>query len=238
MKTVLILGANSGIAQAVAKKFSKESYKLILAARDTSETTNWSKELSDVTIKPFDALDFQSHQTFYDGLDTKPDAVVLCFGYLPEQKRAETDFTLAHKAIDINYTGAVSILEIIAADMESRKSGTIIGISSVAGDRGRKKNYIYGSAKAAFTQYLSGLRQRLLASGVHVATVIPGFVYTKMTVGMDLPPSMTAQPDEVANDIYKAYKKKTNVVYSRPKWALIMFIIRHIPEFIFKKMDI
>lgn len=227
MKTVLILGSNSGIAKAIADKFSNEGYNLILASRSNNDT-----------VKYFDALDYASHQAFYENLETKPDIVVLCFGYLPEQKEAEADFAIAHKTIDTNFTGAVSILEIIAADMEKRKSGTIIGLSSVAGDRGRKKNYMYGSAKAAFTQYLSGLRQRLLSSGVHVLTVKPGFVYTKMTEGMDLPPKMTAQPGEVANDIYNAYKKQVNVIYTRPKWALIMFIIRHIPEFIFKKMDI
>lgn len=235
MKTVLILGANSGIAHAVIDKFAAEDYKLVLASRAPTETTRLSDKVS---VVPFDALDFASHQSFYNSLENKPDVVVLCFGYLPDQKEAEADFTLAHKTIDTNYTGAVSILEIIATDMEKRKSGTIIGISSVAGDRGRKKNYIYGSAKAAFTQYLSGLRQRLLASNVHVLTVIPGFVYTKMTEGMDLPPNMTAKPEEVAADIYKAYKKQTNVIYTRPKWWLIMFIIRHIPEFIFKKLDI
>ena len=112
------------------------------------------------------------------------------------------------------------------------------GISSVAGERGRATNYIYGAAKAGFTAYLSGLRNRLAKTGVHVVTVLPGFVATKMTEGMDLPLRLTAQPGEVADAIVRAVERKTDVVYVRPIWRLVMFVIRSIPEFIFKRMRI
>ena len=122
--------------------------------------------------------------------------------------------------------------------MPRKKSGFIIGISSVAGDRGRKKNYIYGSAKAGFTEYLSGLRNRLFESNVHVMTVKPGFVDTHMTENMELPKRLTAQPDEVAEDIYRSWTKKKNVIYTKRIWGIIMLVIKHIPEFMFKKTDI
>ena len=132
----------------------------------------------------------------------------------------------------------MSIFNIIAADFEQRKSGFICGISSVAGDRGRKANFIYGAAKAALTTYLSGLRNNLYSSGVHVLTIKPGFVATKMTEGMDLPEKLTASPEQVANAIFKAQKSKKNVVYTIWIWRWVMLIIRNIPEWQFKKMSI
>ena len=132
----------------------------------------------------------------------------------------------------------MSLFNIIANDFEKRKSGFIVGISSVAGDRGRKSNYLYGSAKAAFTAYLSGLRNRLYDAQVHVMTVKPGFVATKMTEDMDLPEKLTAQPDEVADDIYNAQQKNKNVFYTKWIWRWVMLIIRSIPEWKFKGMNI
>jgi short-subunit dehydrogenase len=140
--------------------------------------------------------------------------------------------------INVNYTGAISILNIVANDFEKERRGFIVGVSSVAGDRGRKANYIYGSAKAGFSAYLSGLRNRLNDSGVQVLTVKPGFVNTKMTEGLDLPPKLTASPSEVAEDIFNAQQKGRNILYTKPIWMVIMLIIKHIPEFIFKKMSI
>ena len=115
------------------------------------------------------------------------------------------------KTINANYTGAVSILNIVAADYEQKQNGTIIGISSVAGNRGRQSNYIYGSAKAAFTAYLSGLRNKLFHQKIHVMTVLPGFVYTKMTEHLQLPKLLTATPEEVANEVYNGFKKRKKI---------------------------
>lgn len=122
--------------------------------------------------------------------------------------------------------------------MEARRGGTIIALSSVAGDRGRQSNFIYGSAKAGFTAYLSGLRNYLFDKKVHVLTVKPGFMATKMTEGLPLNPKLTATPKQAANSIYKAYKSRKDVAYVLPIWWLIMMIIKNIPEFIFKKLKL
>jgi short-subunit dehydrogenase len=169
-------------------------------------------------------------------LEPKPAGVVCAVGYLGDQKRAEQDFDEAKKLIDTNFTGCVSILNIVANDFEARKKGFIIGISSVAGDRGRLSNYMYGSAKAAFSTYLSGLRNRLQKSGVHVLTVKPGFVATKMTAGMDLPPLLSSSPEEVSEDVFRAYKTGKDELYTKWFWKWIMLTIRLIPEKIFKKL--
>jgi len=170
-------------------------------------------------------------------LQQSPDLVICAFGYLGEQELAQDDFEQARRIIDTNYSGAVSILEVVAADFANRATGVIVGIGSVAGDRGRQSNYIYGSAKGALAIYLAGLRNRLAKSGVHVATVKPGFVDTKMTAGLDLPPAITAQPEQIASDILKAVKKRRNIVYSLWIWRYIMLIIRSIPEMIFKRLS-
>jgi hypothetical protein len=157
---------------------------------------------------------------------------------MTEQSIAQNDWNETFNTINVNFTGAVSMLNIIANDFEARKSSFIIGISSVAGDRGRKANYIYGSAKAGFSAYLSGLRNRLFGSGVHVLTVKPGFVATKMTEGLDLPEKLTAHPEAVAKDIFVAQQKGKDVLYTKSIWRLVMLIIKHIPEGIFKKLSI
>ena len=159
-------------------------------------------------------------------------------GYLGDQERAEQEAEEARLIFDTNYTGITSLLDVVARDYESKQEGTIIGISSVAGERGRKSNYYYGSAKAAFSSYLSGLRNRLHSSGVHVVTVKPGFVDTQMTEGMDLPKPLTAKPSQVAQSIYKAYNKKKNTIYVLWPWRWIMLIIKNIPEWQFKKMNL
>lgn len=243
MKRVLILGATSDIAKALAHEFAGQGYDLVLAARNSDRLV---EVLSDIKIRhavdvesvEFDALDYAGHAYFYDALTPKPEVAICVFGYLGDQERAQSDFSEAELVINSNYTGTVSILNIIANDFERRKSGTIIGISSVAGDRGRQSNYIYGSAKAAFTTYLSGLRNRLARAGVHVITVKPGFVRTKMTAKLPLPNLVTAQPEQVAGDIFRAYRAGSNQVYTLWMWQYIMLIIRHIPEAIFKRLSL
>jgi len=241
MKNVLILGATSDMAQAIAKKYAAEGWSLTLAAREADLLEPIAGDLRVRTNLPveaalFDATDFASHSGFYEGLATKPDAVICVFGYMGDQMAARTDFEEVRRTIDINFTGAVSVLNIVADDFEKRGYGAIAGISSVAGDRGRQSNYIYGSAKAGLTAYFSGLRNRLAKAGVHVMTVKPGFCRTKMTEQMDLPAALTAEPEQVAAAVFKGMEKKRNVVYTLWMWRYIMLIIRHIPEFIFKKM--
>jgi short-subunit dehydrogenase len=191
-----------------------------------------------VKTKELDITNYESHTDFYFNLEPKPVGVIIVSGYMSEQKLCENDWTITLNTIEVNYTGAVSFLNIVANDMEHNKKGFIVGVSSVAGERGRKANYIYGSSKAAFTSYLSGLRNRLYNSKVHVLTVKPGFVATKMTAGLNLPLRLTAKPDEVAKDIYYAQQKGKDVLYSKSIWSIIMLIIRCIPEWKFKSMNV
>jgi len=243
MSYVLIVGAKSDIAKAIAKEYAKQGYDLYLAARNTCEFEAFASDIAVRTQKTvktieLDILNYQSHQRFYDQLEEKPVGSIIAVGYLGNQEKAQSDFNEAKRIMDTNYTGIVSLLNIIANDFEQRKSGFIVGISSVAGDRGRKNNYIYGSAKAALTTYLSGLRNRLCDAQVQVLTVKPGFVATKMTEGMNLPKKLTAQPEEVAKDIYKAQQKGKNVIYTKWIWRWVMLMIKMIPEWKFKKLSI
>lgn len=243
MSYVLIVGAKSDIAKATAREYAKNGYDLYLAGRNINELEEFKKDLEirsniDVQLKQLDINDFSSHENFYNSLNPKPLGVIVVAGYMAEQKECEKDFTKTLNTININYTGAVSILNIIANDYEKDKNGFIVGVSSVAGDRGRKANYIYGSAKAAFTTYLSGLRNRLYESKVNVLTVKPGFVNTKMTEHLDLPEKLTAEPEDVAKDIYYAQQKGKDVLYTKGVWKVIMTVIKLIPEWKFKKLSI
>ena len=243
MEYILVLGAKSDIAIAIAKKYAKNGYNIYLAARNTEDIKPTASDIEisyGVSAKclKFDALDYKSHQHFYDNLEKEPIGVISAFGYLGEQITAQNDFNHSEKIINSNFTGMVSILNIIANNFEERQTGFIVTISSVAGDRGRKSNYIYGSAKAALSTYLSGLRNRLHDANVQVLTVKPGFVNTKMTEGMDLPAKLTAEPIQVANDIYKAQQSGKNIIYTKSIWRWIMLVIKFIPEWHFKKMSI
>ncbi|MEW6388180.1 MAG: SDR family oxidoreductase [Thermodesulfobacteriota bacterium] len=238
---LLILGANSEVAQALAGKFAQdEGAHLYLASRDLKVLAKKAGDLEiryRVKAEPlfFDATDYASHAAFYRGLNPPPDGVVLAFGYLGDQQQAQEDFQEAKRIIDINFLGAVSILEIIAADFARRGHGFIIGISSVAGERGRQSNYIYGAAKGALSIYLSGLRQRLSPRGVRVLTVLPGFVQTKMTEHLDLPAKLMATPEEAAQDIFQSYRRGKEITYTKWFWKWIMLIIKALPEKIFKR---
>ena len=243
MKSVLIVGAKSDMAKAIAREFAKEGFDLYLAARDVDSLKSFKSDLSikyekSVELLEFDIADFDKHDEFWKDLKERVDGVIVVSGVMFDQKEAEVEWKKSLEMISVNYSGAVSLLNIVANDFEKKRSGFIIGISSVAGDRGRKANYIYGSTKAAFSAYLGGLRNRLFEAGVQVITVKPGFVYTKMTEHLDLPQKLTATPEKVAKDIYKAYKNKKDIIYTKSVWKFVMCIIRHIPESIFKRMSI
>lgn len=242
-ENVLILGATSDMAVAIARQLASEGYSITLAARNTDRLQALEADLrvrykAMVSSARFDALDFGGHEAFYNALPEKPDIVICVFGLLGEQKAAQENWQHAHRIIDSNYTGAVSILNVVAHDFERRKKGIIVGISSVAGDRGRQSNYIYGSAKAGFTAYLSGLRNRLFHHGAHVITVKPGFVRTKMIENLSTPKPLTASPRKVAQKISKSIRAKSNIVYVLSVWSLIMFVIRMIPETVFKRLKL
>ncbi len=243
MPSVLLLGAGSDIATALALKFASAGYGIQLAARKVSRLQSLQQDITichkvSCTLHEFDAVRPETHASFFSSLPGQPDIIISIFGYLGEQEIAQSDWSECERILAVNYVGAVSILNIAANAYAARGNGVIVGISSVAGERGRQSNYFYGSAKAGFTAYLSGLRNRLYPKGVHVLTVKPGFVATKMTENMPLSPLLTAQPDAVAKAIFNAIQKKKDVLYVKWFWRWIMFLIKCIPESVFKKMKL
>jgi decaprenylphospho-beta-D-erythro-pentofuranosid-2-ulose 2-reductase len=226
---------------AVAHRFAAQGYRVQLAARDAAslETDKSDIEVrhgASVTLHEFDALATQTHAAFVAGLPELPAIAVCAVGLLGDQTASERDAKSAIQVMRSNYEGPASILAELANRFVERGSGTLVGISSVAGLRGRATNYVYGSAKAALTTFLSGLRNRLARHDVHVVTILPGFVATRMTEHMDLPKLMTARPQEVAEAIHRAAEKKYNIIYVRPVWRVVMSAIKLIPESVFKKM--
>ena len=242
-KTVLIIGGNSDVGKSIARDFSKLGSNIILTSRKKGQLDSFKSDLEirysiKCDLEFFDVLDFTSHDSFYKNLKIKPNIVITCIGYLDNQEKSENSFEESLKSIQTNFTGLVSILNIISNDFEKREEGVIVGISSVAGDRGRGSNYIYGSSKSGYISYLSGLRNRLNKSNVKVITVKPGFIKTKMTNHLDLPKILTAFPDDISNDIINSIKKGESIIYSKWFWKWIMLIINIIPETIFKKLSI
>ncbi|MCF8465385.1 MAG: SDR family NAD(P)-dependent oxidoreductase [Flavobacteriales bacterium] len=227
-KKLLILGANSDMAKAIANEFKAEGFELMLAVREPKNES----ELA------FDAVDFASHEAFVKNMKVIPDVVVTAFGVLIEGDESFNSPQESLQSTLVNYSGVVSILGRLSKAMAERGSGTIIGISSVAGERGRGSNYVYGSAKAGVTAYLDGLRNYLADKGVHVMTVKPGYVDTKMKAHKPTPKLITVSPEQVAKAIFRGYKSQKNTIYVLWMWRWIMLIIRNIPEFIFKKMSL
>lgn len=244
-KAVLIVGATSTIARALAKAMAQRGASLILAARDAFEVERIACDLAiryrvKTAWQAFEATAYETHQDFFEKAIAQfghLDGVVVSLGELGDQAQAQVDFTSAQQIIHSNYTGVVSLLTHAANYLAAQQRGFIIGISSVAGDRGRQSNYVYGSAKGALSLFLQGLRNRLAKSGVQVLTVKPGFVDTKMTFGK---PGMflVAQPEKVADAIVKAYQKRKEVIYVPWFWFWILLIIRLIPESVFKKLKL
>ena len=244
MSTVLILGATSGIASALAKEFAAQKFDLVLGGRDRGELSALASDLSlrhsvRANVLAFDALDTQAHaaslQSFLAESGSTLAGAVVCIGYLGEQAKAQVDWDEARLILETNFTGCVSALNILANHFELRRTGFICAISSVAGDRGRQSNYLYGAAKAGLSVYLQGLRNRLFPAGVKVITVKPGFVDTRMTYGR---PGLflLASPESVAQGIFRAIVKGKSVVYLPWFWRPIMLIVRSIPETIFKRL--
>ncbi|WP_047984692.1 SDR family oxidoreductase [Ornithinibacillus californiensis] len=246
MGAILVLGATSTIARETVHQFAAERKKLVLAGRNMEELERIKQDLEvryqiQVSVKAFDALAFEQHQGFFDEVVVESgelEGVILMYGAMEDQKESEQDFDLSRKMIDVNYTSAVSILNIAANYFEKQRRGFICAVSSVAGDRGRKSNYIYGSTKAGLTVYMQGLRNRLHEAGVNVLTVKPGMVDTKMTYGVVDDSFLLASPKKVAKDINSGLKKKRDVLYTPWFWIIIMLIIKLIPEKIFKRTDI
>lgn len=238
----VVLGSTSAIARALAIDLAKDGYNIIAGARDGEENERIAADIKvrtgrEAEAVAFDAADFDAHPAFFDQCkEIAGDSLsilAICFGYMDEQESAQADFSSARRTFDVNLTGAVSICETFAAHFEEKRAGTIVIVSSVAGDRGRQSNYIYGASKAGLSTYAEGLRNRLYHHDVHVITVKPGFVDTKMTWGI-VP--FAAAPEDVASQMMCAIQKRRNTIYTPFFWRYIMLIIRHIPEFQFKRM--
>lgn len=242
--TWIILGATSSMARAFARKAAASGAAILLAGRDQADLAHLAQ---DCTLRgarlaealAFDARDpsgFPALVARMEREDGRLNAAVFV-GSMPPQSAIDADPSLIDGTVTDSFTGPARFLQMLAPLMEARGGGTVVGVGSVAGDRGRIGNYVYGAAKAGFHTYLSGLRNRLTRAGGHVVTVKPGFVDTSMTWGL---PGMflVASPEAVADDIWKAVTKRKNVIYTPFFWRYIMLIIRHVPEFIFKKMKI
>lgn len=237
-KTVLILGANSDVAKQCIKQYVSKGYYVIAASRNTQSLEDFitANQLnpSQVSVLYFDAADFDSHQAFYSALPVKPHIVVYAAGFLVDNQQALTDFKGARQMMEVNYMGGVSILSIIAMDNSNKNLERIIGLSSLSGVRGRKSNFVYGSTKAAFTQFLAGLRQELASRKIIVNALIIGYIRTKINAGLELNESLIMEPDYVAKFIVNAGNSFT--IVPDFKWKIIYHILRLLPESLAAKL--
>jgi short-subunit dehydrogenase len=244
-EAVLILGATSAIARHVAASFAARGHALFLAGRNLAEAERLAADLRlrhhvETAAGRFDAEDYEGHRDFVKDVVRRMgdlEGVVVAFGYLGEQEEAERDYEETFRVIDRNFTAAVSVLNHCAEFFETRRAGFIIAISSVAGDVGRRSNYLYGAAKGGLNVYLQGLRARLFRAGVRVLTVKPGFVDTPMTFGR---PKLflVASPAEVGEKIVRALRRGSDVAYVPWFWRFVMLALKLTPEFVRKRLQL
>lgn len=234
----LLIGATSSLATAVAHQLAGRGTPLILAGRDADELARMAADLATrygTTCRTL-TLDFAA-----DPFDASPltpflSSIVTAYMFAGEMGGDARDPGNVARVIRATFNAPAILLSALANAMEERRAGTLVIISSVAGDRGRQSNYAYGSAKAGLTAFAGGLRNRLHKSGVHVLTVKPGFVDTPMTYGMESP--LIASREKVARAILLAVKKKKDMLYTPWFWRYVMLVIRLIPECIFKRLSL
>ena len=234
MGSILVIGGNSDIGYATAKVFAKNKYNIHLVSRNTSQLEIKKKEIENLygvncKITSLDILNEENVNNFFNENLESPNIILIAVGLVElNEKNYER----------IAYTNYVSPMVFIEKSLikykTQKKLDTIIGISSVAGDRGKKKNCIYSSSKSAFSSYLDGLRQRLYSDKIHVITVKPGWVATKMNTNIDLPKIMVASANYVGNKIFESYKNKKNTLYVPRFWSIIMFFYKITPEILLK----
>lgn len=245
MKKILIIGAGSAIAEATARMFAERGDSLFLVGRKANVLETMCADLKvrgagAVGMHTLDANDSSAHEAMLQDAQLSLgglDVVLIAHGTLSDQKKCERSVELTMQEINTNALSAVAILTRVANTFEALEAGTIVVISSVAGDRGRQSNYVYGSAKALVTAFTSGLRQRLFKSGVSVVTIKPGFVDTPMTAAFPKG-ALWAKPQKIAAGIVSAVDRSGTVLYLPSFWRPIMFIIRCIPESIFRKLKL
>ncbi|UXP33055.1 SDR family NAD(P)-dependent oxidoreductase [Reichenbachiella agarivorans] len=237
-KTVLILGANSDVAKEAIVQYLQHGCHVIAASRSIDALHRFvqdrSLDASKVEVLYFDAVDFASHAGFYQGIKTKPSIVLYAAGYLVDNQEALLDWDRTYQMMNVHYCGAVSILNLIVSDQENVGLERIVGLSSLSGVRGRKSNFVYGSSKSAFTQYLAGLRQHLYDRNITVNVIVAGYIRSKMTAGLDLTESLMLEPSYIA----RAVVHVGNQFVSVPglKWKLIYHVLRWMPEQLVAKL--
>lgn len=233
------------MASEVAKKYAQDNNRLFLVARDVNKLRSVENDLRSrgadkVESFVLDINDISQHDhmltSAYDCLG-KLDIVLIAHGTLPDQRQCEQDVKTMLSEFNTNAISTIALLTEISNRLENQKAGVIAVITSVAGDRGRPSNYVYGAAKASVSTFLSGLRARMYKNGVHVLDIKPGFVSTPMTYDLELPKILVVEPEYVANNIVDAIEKKKDRIYTPFFWKYILLIIRLIPNFIFKKLS-
>lgn len=228
---VLILGANSDVAKSCIKMYVQNGFYVIAASRNLNELNDFVEKNflnKNVDVVPFDAIDFATHRSFYSNLRFKPAIVVYAAGFLVDNEKALSDWDGTYQMINVHYAGAVSILNIIVMDKSNSHLRQIIGLSSLSGVRGRKSNFIYGSTKSAFTQYLAGLRQYLLPRKIRVHVIVAGYIGSKMTAGLELTEWLMLEPSFIAKAVISAQNKL--IIVPGIKWKIIYNILRLLPE--------
>jgi decaprenylphospho-beta-D-erythro-pentofuranosid-2-ulose 2-reductase len=237
-KTVLVLGANSDVAKAAIQLYVGEGYKVIAASRTLTGIDDFIAargiSANQVITRYFDATAFADHAAFYAALPVKPHIVLYAAGFQVTNDQALVDWEGSFRMMQVHYAGAVSILNLIAMDSDNDHLERIIGLSSLSGVRGRKSNFIYGSSKAAFTQYLAGLRQYLFQRKIVVNVIVAGYIRSKMTAGLDLPESLLMEPAFIARAVVGAGRRFT--IVPGFKWRLIYLVLKLLPENLVAKL--
>jgi decaprenylphospho-beta-D-erythro-pentofuranosid-2-ulose 2-reductase len=245
MRKIVILGATSGIALEVQRLLAREGRELLLVARSPHRLAEIQADLllrgaQQVLTYSADLASIQQHAAIFEFVrHTFPDfdTVLLAYGSMHEQKDSETSVDTLLEELQVNFVSATAILTLFAADLERRRTGCLAAITSVAGDRGRRSNYVYGSSKGALSLFLQGLRSRLHPTGVRVITIKPGPVQTPMTDHL-ANSSRFADPRQVARDIVRALERRSpDVLYTPKIWRYIMTAVQQIPESIFKRLS-
>lgn len=245
MQKILIIGATSAIAEATARLWATRGDALFLVGRKTAPLDSIADDLrirgaAAVGCFTMDACDTSAHAAMLEAAEKTLgglDVALIAHGSLPDQKACEASVELTLKEIDTNALSVIALATRLAEGFEKQSSGTLAVISSVAGDRGRQSNYVYGAAKGMVSLFMQGLRNRLAKKGVQVVTIKPGFVDTPMTAAFPKG-ALWAKPDAIARGIVRAIDRNADEVYLPGFWRLIMFIIRHIPERVFKKLSL